>query len=202
VSAYPIVLDGAAIRAVVIGGGEVAARKVFALLDAGAQVHVVAPRISAELDAASDHGSLSVTRGAYRAEQLGDATLVFAATDDASINAQIADDARRAGKLVNVVNAPANGDFVTPAVHRSGDVVVAVVAGGVPKAASRIRDLIAQSIDERYGQAVGALSVLRRDLLGRGDRAAWREASSDLLGASFYDDVASGRIAAKVDRWR
>ena len=201
-SAYPIVLVGAAIRAVVIGGGEVAARKVFALLDAGALVHVVAPRISPELDAASDHASLRVTRGSYDVAQLGDATLVFAATDDASINAQVAEDARRAGKLVNVADAPDSCDFVTPAVHRSGDVVVSVVAGGVPKAASRIRDLIAQSIDDRYGRAIGALSVLRRDLLRRGDRAAWREASSDLLGESFYDDVESGRIAAKVDRWR
>jgi siroheme synthase-like protein len=202
VSAYPIVLDGSAIRAVVVGGGEVAARKVFALLDAGAQVHVVAPRISAELEAAADHQRLRVTVGSYATELLGDAALVFAATDDAAVNAQVAEDARAAGKLANIADAPESGDFVTPAVHRSGDVVVAVVAGGVPKAASRIRDLIAQSIDERYGQAVGALSVLRRELLGRGDRAAWREASSDLLGTSFYEDVESGRMASKVDRWR
>lgn len=200
--AYPIVLHGRAIRAVVIGGGEVAARKVFALLDAGADVHVVAPEISAELDAASDHKSLRVTRAAYDAQQLGNATLVFAATDDPGVNARIAEDARNAGKLVNVVDAPSTGDFVTPAVHRSGDIVISVVAGGVPKAATRIRDLIAQSIDERYGRAISALSGLRRDLLGRGDRAAWRHASSELLGSAFYDDVESGRLSAKVDRWR
>ena len=201
-SAYPIVLDGRAIRAIVVGGGEVAARKVFALLDAGADVHVVAPKISAELDAATDHKSLRFTRAVYDSAQLGDATLVFAATDDPATNARVVADARRAGKLVNVADVPGNGDFVTPAVHRSGDIVIAVVAGGVPKAAARIRDLIAQSIDERYGRAVSALSGLRRDLLGRGDRAAWRNASSELLGAAFYDDVESGRISAKVDRWR
>jgi len=202
VSAYPIVLDGRAIRAVVVGGGEVAARKVFALLDAGAEVHVVAPRITGELDAAGDHKSLRLTRALYDPQQLGDATLVFAATDDPATNARVADDARRAGKLVNVADAPANGDFVTPAVHRSGDIVISVVAGGVPKAAARIRDLIAQSIDDRYGRAVSALSGLRRDLLDRGDRAAWRSASSELLGAAFYEDVESGRLSSKVDRWR
>jgi siroheme synthase-like protein len=202
VSAYPIVLDGRAIRAVVIGGGEVAARKVFALLDAGADVHVVAPKISAELDAAGDHESLRLTHGVYDPEQLADATLVFAATDDAALNARIAEDARGAGKLVNVVDAPSTGDFVTPAIHRSGDIVIAVVAGGVAKAAVRIRDLIARSIDERYGRAVTALSGLRRDLLGRGDRSAWRDASTELLGAAFYEDVESGRLSSKVDRWR
>ncbi|HEY4305684.1 MAG TPA: bifunctional precorrin-2 dehydrogenase/sirohydrochlorin ferrochelatase [Gemmatimonadaceae bacterium] len=201
-SAYPIVLDGSSVRAVVVGGGEVAARKVFALLDAGADVHVVAPKISAQIEAASDHHSLCVTRAEYTATHLADATLVFAATDDATINAQIANDARQAGRLVNVVNAPGSGDFVTPAVHRSGDVVVAVVAGGVPKAAARIRDLIAQSIDQRYGAAIGALSVLRRELLKRGDRDTWRDASSDLLGPSFSEDVESGRIAERMDRWR
>jgi len=202
VSAYPIVLDGRAIRAVVVGGGEVASRKVFALLSAGAQVHVIAPTISAELDAATDHGSLRVTRATYDPAHLDDATLVFAATNDATINERVAEDARKAGKLVNVVDAPSGGDFVTPAVHRSGDIVVAVVAGGVPKAAARIRDLIAQSIDERYGRAVSALSGLRRDLLGRGERDAWRHASSELLGAEFYEDVESGRLSSKVDRWR
>jgi precorrin-2 dehydrogenase/sirohydrochlorin ferrochelatase len=202
VSAYPIVLDGAAIRALVVGGGEVAARKVYALLDSGAHVHVVAPRISAELEAATDHASLKVTCAEYDPAQLADATLVFAATDDPAINARVADDARRTGRLVTVADAPATGDFVTPAVHRSGDIVISVVAGGVPRAAARIRDLIAQSIDERYGKAVSELSVLRRDLLRRGDRAAWRDASSDLLGTSFYEDVESGRLRAKVDRWR
>jgi len=202
VSAYPIVLDGGAIRAVVVGGGEVAARKVFALLDAGAEVHVVAPTITGELDAAADHTSLRLTRALYDPEHLGDATLVFAATDDSATNMRVAEDARRAGKLVNVADAPANGDFVTPAVHRSGDIVISVVAGGVPKAAARIRDLIAQSIDDRYSRAVSALSGLRRDLLGRGDRAAWHSASSELLGAAFYEDVESGRLSSKVDRWR
>lgn len=96
-SAYPIVLDGRAIRAVVVGGGEVAARKVFALLGAGAQVHVIAPKITAELEAANDHASLRVTHGVYEAGQLADATLVFAATDDHATNARVAEDARRAG---------------------------------------------------------------------------------------------------------
>jgi precorrin-2 dehydrogenase/sirohydrochlorin ferrochelatase len=202
VTAYPIVLDGRAIRALVVGGGEVAGRKAFALLDAGAQVHVVAPHLSAELEAARDLTSLRVTRRGYASEQLAGVNLVFAATDDAAVNARVAEDARRAGVLVNVADAPASGDFVTPAVHRVGDVVVSVVAGGVPKAALRIRDLIAQSIDDRYGRAVSELSVLRRDLLDRGDRAGWRDASSQLLGASFYDDVESGRLSTKVSRWR
>lgn len=201
-SGYPIVLDGTAIDALVVGGGEVAARKVFALLDAGARVHVVAPFLTAGLDAATDHARLRVTHSRYSTEHLADATLVYAATDDPETNARIAADAKHVGKLVNVADAPRQGHFVTPAVHRSGDVVIAVVAGGVPKAAARIRDLIAESIDGRYARAVDVLSHLRRDLLDRGDRAGWRSASSQLIGENFRDDVEAGRIATKVDAWR
>ena len=201
-SGYPIVLDGSSIEALVVGGGEVAARKVFALLGAGARVHVVAPVLAAGLDAATDHARLRVSRERYSVEHLAGATLIFAATSDAETNARVAADAKRAGKLVNVADAPRDGHFVTPAVHRAGDVLIAVVAGGVPRAASRIRDLIAELIDGRYGRAVDVLGNLRRDLLDRGDRAAWRNASSQLIGENFRADVESGCIATKVDAWR
>ena len=64
-SAYPIMLDGARIYALVVGGGAVATRKVRALLDSGAHVHVVAPDVSADIEAwhAADAEAVRVTRG-------------------------------------------------------------------------------------------------------------------------------------------
>ena len=197
-------LDGRRINALVVGGGAVATRKVRALLDSGARVHVVAPEVSADIDTwcGTDGEAVRVTRGSYAPEHVALATLVIAATDNPELNASVADDARAAGKLVNVSDAPELGDFATPAVHRSGDVVIAVGTGGVPKAAARIRDAIAASFSDDYGIAIEALSRLRRELLDRGERDAWRAASAELIAASFCEDVEAGTLAARIDAWR
>jgi siroheme synthase-like protein len=203
VSALPLMLDGASVSALVVGGGAVGTRKVAALVEAGATVRVIAPEISPELEAlALRAATLSLMRNRYASEQLGDALLVVAATNDARLNARIAADARAGGRLVNVVDAPELGNFVTPAVHRSGDVVVAVSTGGVPGAASRIRDAIARSIGESYGAAVRELSTLRRALIDGGRRERWIEASHSLVGAEFCRDVESGEFTARVAEWR
>jgi precorrin-2 dehydrogenase/sirohydrochlorin ferrochelatase len=197
-------LDGASIRAVIVGGGEVAARKARALLDAGANVRIVAPVTTSTLEALADEhaGALTLIHEAYRAEYLREATLVIAATDDVDVNVAVARDARECRLLVNVVDTPELGDFVTPAVHRAGEITIAVTAGGVPAAAARIRDVIATRVDARYAAAVDTVSELRRALLDDGARDRWLTLSSTMLGASFCDDVESGVFAARVDACR
>jgi len=203
VSAYPIVLEGTAISALVVGGGRVAERKVRALIEAGAQVHVVAPLVSDQIQsiaATSDH--LRITRQRYATEHISGVTLVIAATDDPAVNALVRADARAAGRLVNVVDAPDTGDFISPAVHQCGEIVVAVSAGGVPRAAARIRDSIARTIDARYASAIGDLAELRRSLIARGDRDRWGTAAAALLGDDFCERVESGELAAGIEQWR
>ncbi|MDB4876280.1 MAG: precorrin-2 dehydrogenase [Gemmatimonadetes bacterium] len=202
-SAYPLVLDGEAIDAIVVGGGKVATRKALALLDAGARVHVVSPAISEALQAAEGaRAGLRVTRDRYSSSHLGSATLVVAATDDAQTNAAVAADARAGGRLVNVASAPELGNCVTPAVHRAGDVVVAVSTGRVPNAAVRIRDAIAGTVDARYASAVRELSTLRRTLLAGGDGTRWSAAAAALVGADFCEQVESGAFDARLGEWR
>jgi siroheme synthase-like protein len=193
-------LDGASVSALVVGGGRVATRKVGALLDAGATVRVVSLDFSPELERLG--GALTLVRGPYSSEHLGDALLVVAATNDGRVNARIAADARATGRLVNVADAPELGNCATPAVHRSGELVVAVSAGGVPSAAARIRDAIAVSVGESYGAAVGELALLRRMLFASGRRDRWGEASRALIGADFCEQVESGRFPARVAEWR
>lgn len=202
-SAYPVMLDGTAIVALVVGGGAVATRKVRGLLDAGASVHVVAADVAAELEAlATDGGRLRVTRAAFAPTHLDGATLVLAATNDAAVNAAVAGEARARGLPVNVADAPDLGTFVTPAVHRAGDVVVAVSAGGVPAVAGRIRDAVARMIDGRYGAAVRELSSLRRSMLDAGERERWHAASRVLASDEFCMLVETGSLAARIDEWR
>ena len=202
-SAYPLVLEGSGLIALVVGGGRVALRKITALLESGARVHVVAPRIDSGIAALqAQSGSLRITREPYDPGQLGDALLVIAATSDPRLNAQIAEDARIRGRLVNVVDAPELGNCFTPAVHRAGDVVVAVSAGGVPNAAARIRDAIGERLDARYSEAVGELATLRRALLDEGRRDRWRDAADSLLAPDFCEQVESGRLVARIAEWR
>jgi siroheme synthase-like protein len=202
-SSYPLMLDGDGLDAVVIGGGKVGTRKALALLDAGASVRVVAPAVSESLqNAAATNGRLTIRRGHYAVTDLGAAMLVVAATDDAATNAAIAADARAAGRLVNVASAPELGNCATPAVHRAGDIVVAVTTGGVPRAAARIRDAIARVFDGRYGSALRELSALRNACLEHGDRRRWTGASAALIGDDFCAAVESGAFDERLAEWR
>jgi siroheme synthase (precorrin-2 oxidase/ferrochelatase) len=113
----------------------------------------------------------------------------------------VAADARAGGRLVNVVDAPEEGNCATVAVHRADGLVVGVSAGGVPAAAARVRDAVAQRFDARYGAAVATLGALRRRLLAAGQYQAWRDAAADLAGAEFCGAVEGGTFAARAARW-
>jgi siroheme synthase-like protein len=199
----PLVLDGNAVHALVVGGGKVATRKVSALRGGNATVRVRAPRISDDLRerAAADDG-IVIECVAYDARAIGDALLVIAATDNPAVNARIAADARRAGRLVVVADDPAAGNCVMPAVHRADDLLVAVASGGVPGASKRIRDDLARKLDRRYARALRALAGLRARLLARDDRQAWNSAASVLLGEDFCETVENGAFEERLAAWR
>ena len=200
-SDFPIALHGERLTAVVIGGGSVGTRKALGLLEAGAQVRVVSPEISPALEGAEQARRLTVVRDVYRAEQLDGATLVIAATDSREVNAQIALDAHARGRLVNITDFPDEGNFHTMALHRSGDVTIAVSAGGVPGAATRIRDAIAERFDARYGRAISALRGLRSRLIAGGEER-WGDAAPKLHADDFCRSVEDGSFSRKVDSWQ
>jgi precorrin-2 dehydrogenase/sirohydrochlorin ferrochelatase len=199
-SDFPIALHGERLTAVVVGGGSVGTRKALTLVESGAQVLVVAPVVTPELEASERARQLVIVRESYGAEHLGRAMLVVAATDSREVNARIAVDAHSAGKLVNITDYPDEGNFHTMAVHRSGDVVIAVSSGGVPGAAARIRDAIAERFDGRYERAVSALRGLRSRLLASG-ADQWRSAAPKLVGDDFCDSVEDGSFDDKVASW-
>jgi siroheme synthase (precorrin-2 oxidase/ferrochelatase) len=79
---------------------------------------------------------------------------------------------------------------------------VAVSAGGVPSAATRIRDAIGRVFDSRYSSALRELAQLRRSLLDAGRRDRWRDAAASLAGPDFCEEVESGQLAARIAEWR
>lgn len=126
---YPLHLDLANKRVVVVGAGSVALRRVQSLLDAGALVTVIAPSIHAELQSLEQLGTIQVIARPYQEADLAGAWLVHIATDDQAVNTQVATDATRQ-KIWSVRADAANiSEAKTPAVGRVGDVTVSVTSG-------------------------------------------------------------------------
>lgn len=201
-SVLPIALHAADVTVVVVGGGRVATRKAVAFLAAGATVHVIAPTISGELREKADVSDrLRLTTRAYEQGDLAAATLVVAATDDAGVNEAVVTDAKAAGKLVNRADSAAGGNFSTMAVHRAGDLTVGVVAG-VPGAAVRVRDVIAQRFDQRYADAIEFLVTARAALLARGEPDGWRALADEVVSQDFCDLVEGGGFEQRTSTWR
>jgi len=199
----PLMVDGSQIAALVVGGGLVATRKVLALREGGATVRVRAPRVSDELTRrAADDEHLLIERLPYDDSAIGDAMLVVAATDDRALNIRIAGDARRARRFLLVAGEPAAGNCAMPAVHRSGDLVVAVASGGVPRASARVRDALARRLDDRYAAAIRAVARLRQRLLADNDRAAWHAAADALLADDFCESVENGAFSERLAAWQ
>src|SRR5207249_7221824 len=161
--------------------GDVATRKAIALGDGGAAVRVRAPDVSTVLrERATPDQHLLIEQRAYDHSAIGDAMLVVAATSDRAVNGRIAADAQAAHRLVVVTDDPDAGNCVMPAVHRSGDLLVAVSSGGVPGASARVRDELARRLDHRYASAIRDLAYLRQRLLRDDDPAAWHSAARTL----------------------
>lgn len=131
---------------VIIGGGAVAVRKINTLLEAGAtRVRVVAPKFHEQLPA-----EVQRVQAHYEAQHLDGSGLVYAATDSPEVNDAVVRDARARGVLVNRLDdGVPPGDFVTPAVSRRGEIVLAVTAGS-PALSAAVRDELASQLDDRY----------------------------------------------------
>lgn len=201
-SGYPVLLEARAVSALVVGGGSVASRKVRSLLAAGARVRVVAPSVTEELrELGERYKNLTIEKRRFQDQDVHDATVVFAATDERTTNSRIARVAREHHRLVSVSDLPSEGSFSSMAAHCSGDVVIGVSAGGVPRAAARIRDVLAERFDGRYAMAIDALRSMRRRLLDTGGSAKWEQAMRTLLDERFCARVESGELITEVDAW-
>jgi hydroxymethylbilane synthase len=147
---------------VIAGGGFVAARKTEALLAAGALVTVVAPEPAPELRDAANAGTLRLIERPFEDGDVEGATLVFAATRDAGVNATVVAAARARRILVDDASGAGPRDFVTAMAHRVGPLTFTVDTGGLsPAFAVRLKRELAERYDERYARAARALGFAR-----------------------------------------
>jgi siroheme synthase-like protein len=190
---YPVSLDVSGRSCLVVGGGKVAARKARTLLDCGADVTVIAPSLSAEMDAIVP-SLVALERRPYGRGDASAFRLVVTATGDPEVDGAVYADADAAGIWVNSADDRAHSSFILPAVHRDGAVTVAVSTGGrSPALASWLRTRLAA----QCGDGLGTLAQLLGDAREHLTRAGVRSDAVDwaqLLDGPLPELVRSGDI--------
>ena len=173
---YPVNLRLEGRKAAVFGGGAVAARKAAELVAAGAEVTVISPLLTQELQCLAAEGVLHHLKRAWRPGDGAGFFLLFCATDDAAVNRAAAAEGKRFGALVNVADAPELCDFTLPGQVRRGDLLLTVSTGGKsPAFARRMRQELERQYGDDYGNYLELLGELRAEVRKNFDAPAKRQ---------------------------
>ncbi|WP_196593660.1 precorrin-2 dehydrogenase/sirohydrochlorin ferrochelatase family protein [Pectinatus sottacetonis] len=160
---YPInlILDDK--PCVVIGGGEVAYRKIKGLIEAKAKVTVISPRLHDKLARMNADGEFTWINREYRDGDIKNYILAVSATDDETINHKVANEAKKEKILINVVDHLALCDFAMPAVIRRGNLLVTSSTNGKsPAMAREIRRELEKFLDNGYAPFIDKMAELRQ----------------------------------------
>jgi precorrin-2 dehydrogenase/sirohydrochlorin ferrochelatase len=192
---YPVNLIVEGRRCLVVGGGEIAARKVAGLRACGAEVHVVAPEVG---EAVRAQAGVTWEERAYRSGDVRGFRLVIAATDDGAVNEAVYQDAEGAGVWVNGADDPRHCSFTLPSVIRRGSLLIAVSTGGRSPALARwLRERLEEEIGPEYEVLLDLLAEERETIKASGrstEGLDWRRAlDSDMLGLIRSGDVLHAR---------
>lgn len=185
---YPIFLNIQDKKCVVVGGGNVAWRKVCSLKDAGARVTVVSPDFCPELEKETD---VERIQQRYDTGFLNGAALVIASTDDGEVNKKVCHDALERGILVNVVDKPELCSFIVPASVMREDLCICISTGGAsPALARNIRENLERQFGEEYDEFTRLLSETRRKLLSEiKDESIRREILQRIAGLDILEII-------------
>ena len=186
---YPVFLDILGKKCVVIGGGEVAARKVNRLLNCGAKVFVVSPKLTPELITLKAQNAIEYIAADYNIQYIGGAALIIGATDDEKTNALISSDARSFRIPVNIVDDPQKCDFILPSVVERGDLTIAIGTGGKsPALARHVRKELEAKYGVEYGILLKILGGLRRQIKNSSTGKTWFDS---LIASGILDLIAA-----------
>ena len=195
---YPLFANLTDRPVLIVGGGEVAARKCEALLGTGARVSVGAPALNKRLDEWARLGKITHLNGSYESAWLDESWLVIAATDDIAVNQRVADDAAARRLLINVVDNAALSSFHVPAVIDRAPIQVAISSGGnAPMLARWIRERLELVLDHALGPLATLLERSRRAIRFRHrDLAARRRFYDRVLGGPVLQLLRAGKFPA------
>ena len=184
---YPIYIDIEDREVLIVGGGNVCARKAETMIRYGARVTIVSPEITDEIAGWENDKALVVRRKLYDEADLNGASIVIASTDDRCINARVARDCRRRKVPVNVVDVTHLCEFIVPAIIEKGSVQIAVSTGGKSPA-------LARTLKEELQQTIGPEYAEVNDLLGTLRKSAKRVLPTDTDRKRFFDGIIADGI--------
>ncbi|MGH8982776.1 MAG: precorrin-2 dehydrogenase/sirohydrochlorin ferrochelatase family protein [Acidimicrobiia bacterium] len=193
-SGYPVNLLVRGRRCVVVGAGRIAARKIEALLAAGAEVTVVAPRLGEEVREWRDAGRVAVVERGFEPADLEGAWLATTATDEPDVNRAVYEAGESRRVWVNSADDPGNCSFTLMSVVRRGDVVVTVGTGGrSPALAAWMRARLDAELGPEYETLLALLAEAREEMRAAGrssEDADWNRA----LDSGMLDLIRAGRV--------
>jgi precorrin-2 dehydrogenase len=196
---FPMFMKLEGRRCVVVGAGNIATEKLASVLDADAEVQVIAPQDSEQIAALAGEGRLTWRAAEFEPEHLDGAFLVVAATGDPRINKLVFRAARERGVLCNAVDEPERCDFFYPAVVRRGDLQIAIsTAGKSPALAQRIRRELEEQFDSSYGRWLNWLGAVRQLFFHRGVAPELRRQTLHrIAGRAVFERYKSSRAGGQ-----
>lgn len=202
---YPVYLNLTGKKCLVFGGGPIAEDKIAKLQSTGAQVTIVSPTVTPNLQAWAHRGDFQWQPREYQAGDMEGAFLSIAATNDRQVNHEIFQEAERLGVLINVVDDPEQGTFIAPAVVRRGQVTLAISTGGAsPALARKLREALTEDAVLEWADLARVLSLARKVVKKRGltvDPQRWQCCiTTELLqlAQSGHEDQALSSLLSRL----
>ena len=201
---YPINLQLADCPVLVVGGGQVAERKINTLVAAQAAVTVISPELTPGLQVLVKSGTIRWCQRTFVAGDTEPFFLVFCTANRREVNQSVAREARERGKLVNVADGPEEGNFSLPAQVRRGDLLLTVSTGGQsPALVRKLRQELAERYGPEYEELLLLLGRIREEMkehfaTSRERELFWRSALTD----EVLDDLRSGNLKEAEERIR
>jgi precorrin-2 dehydrogenase/sirohydrochlorin ferrochelatase len=198
---YPLFLDLQHRETVVVGGGQVAERKVKALLDCQARVKLISPKVTSGLRKLTRLKQIQWHRRTFRKGDLRGASLVFATTNDPKVNHRIASIARKRHQPVNVANLPGESNFLVPSVVRRGNLLIAIsTSGHSPALARKIRRELEHAFGHEYSRFTEMLGKVRQALMARISNQSQRKRILNQLIQSEVLDLLRAHSVAEAKK--
>lgn len=192
---YPINLKLDSRSCLVVGGGNVAARKIESLLDAKANVTVISPQVTDEIMLWVNAGQIYWEGRPYSDGDASGYFLVISATDDEEVNQAVVRDCSNSNTLLNVVDDPDKCDFFVPAVVKQGSVHISIsTQGKSPLLASYIRQQLEGQFGPEYAELADILGELRPKVIRAvEDIKQRREIYARIIESDILDLLRQGR---------
>ena len=163
---FPLLINLQKFPCLVVGGGEVAMRKVKVLLDYKASITVLSPRICNPLSVLIKTKNIKLIKKYYSKEYLKEFKIVFSATDDREVNKTIYDDCNKAGIIINVADTPDLCDFILPATVKQKDLTISISSQGkAPFMAKDIKQRLEHIYSDIYADIMELAGDFRNSIL-------------------------------------